>query len=161
MSSCVFAGSFDPLTKGHMDIIARAAAVFDTVHVTIMVNVNKRETFSLKDRINMLNKACERFPNVEADHWSGLLADYMREHHERILIRGVRGCAEFEKEYSSALINKRLNNQFETLFIPSDPSLSAVSSSVVREIAGFGGDISGLVPDEILKDILGILSKKK
>ena len=161
MSSCVFPGSFDPVTAGHMDVIARASAVFDTVRVTVMINVNKRGQIPLDVRLCMLEKACMRYPNVKVDHWDGLLSDYMRKHRQKILIRGVRGCAEFELEYMSAMINRKLNSRFETFLIPADPELNAISSSAVREIAGFGGDIKGLVPDECLKDILECLSKKK
>ncbi|MBR2853830.1 MAG: pantetheine-phosphate adenylyltransferase [Clostridia bacterium] len=161
MSSCVFPGSFDPVTAGHMDIISRASAIFDRVHVTVMVNVNKQGCFPAEDRVRLLQKACARYGNVEVDRWEGLLAEYMREHRERILIRGVRSCSEYEHEYTAALLNRRLNEQAETLLIPADPALSAVSSSAVREIAGFGGEIRGLVPDECLKDIQRMLSKKK
>ena len=161
MSSCVFPGSFDPVTAGHMDVIKRAAAIFDTVRVTVMINVSKQGTIPVEDRIRMMKKACRKFPNVQVDQWDGLLADYMREYGEKVLIRGVRGNAEFEHEYTTAVINRMLNDQFETFLIPSDPKLSAVSSSAVREILAFGGEIKGLVPDTCLKDIREILSKKK
>ena len=161
MSSSVFPGSFDPVTAGHMDVIKRAAAVFDTVRVTVMINVSKQGTIPVEDRIRMMKKACRKFPNVQVDQWDGLLADYMREYGEKVLIRGVRGNAEFEHEYTTAVINRMLNDQFETFLIPSDPKLSAVSSSAVREILAFGGEIKGLVPDTCLKDIREILSKKK
>ena len=159
MSTCVFPGSFDPVTTGHMDIIHRAAALFDTVHVTVMINVNKKGAVPVNDRIRLLKKACKPFPNVIIDQWDGLLADYMRASGEKILIRGVRSGSEFEHEYTAALLNRRLNGQAETLLMPADPSLSIVSSSAVREIAAFGGDISGLVPEECLKDIQRLLSK--
>ena len=159
MSSCVFPGSFDPVTAGHLDLIRRAAAVFDTVRVTVMINVNKQGAVPVEDRIRLLKKACKPYPNVKIDQWDGLLADYMREKGEKILIRGVRGCAEFEHEYSSALLNKGLNGQIETFLMPADPALSVVSSSAVREIAAFGGDLSRLVPSECLKDIQMLLSK--
>ena len=159
MSSCVFPGSFDPVTIGHLDVIKRISAVFDTVRVTVMINISKQGTIHVEDRISLLRKACRRFPNVEVDNWGGLLADYMNKHQDQILIRGVRGCSEFEHEYTSALMNRRLNDRFETLLIPSDPALCAVSSSAVREIAAFGGNIEGLVPKECLKDIQRMLSK--
>ena len=159
MISCVFPGSFDPVTNGHLDVIARVSAVFDTVRVTVMININKQGSIPVEDRIRMLKKACRRFQNVEVDKWEGLLADYMNKHQDQILIRGVRGCSEFEHEYTSALMNRRLNDRFETLLIPSDPALCAVSSSAVREIAAFGGNIEGLVPKECLKDIQRMLSK--
>ena len=161
MSSCVFPGSFDPVTNGHMDVIRRAAAVFDTVRVIVMINVNKQGAVPVCDRIRLLKKACRRLPNVQVDQWDGLLADYMREKGEKVLIRGVGGSAEFEHEYTAAVMNRMLNDQFETFLIPSDPKWSAVSSSAVREIAAFGGEIKGLVPDTCLKDIREVLSKKK
>ena len=101
------------------------------------------------------------FRTCPVDQWDGLLADYMRNTDEDVLIRGVRSNAEFEHEYTTAVINRMLNDQFETFLIPSDPKLSAVSSSAVREILAFGGEIKGLVPDTCLKDIREILSKKK
>ena len=112
MSSCVFPGSFDPVTIGHMDVISRASIVFDHVRVTVMINMNKQGRISIADRIRILKKACMRFPNVEVEQWNGLLADYMREHGEKILIRGVRSCTEYEHEYVSALMNRKLNDQF-------------------------------------------------
>ena len=160
MLSCVFAGSFDPVTAGHMDIISRAAVLFGKVRVTVMHNVHKSGSISVEERIHLLQKACKCFPNVEVDRWEGLLADYMRDRGESILIRGCRNASEFEQEYTASLVNKRLYNQFETLLIPSNPQLSAVSSSAVREVFRFGGDIAGLVPDECLKDIQKLLSKK-
>ena len=161
MNSCVFPGSFDPVTAGHMDIIRRAAGLFDKVYVTVMININKKGTVPVEDRIRLLKKACKGYPNVVIDQWDGLLADYMRERGERILIRGVRGNAEFEHEYDTAILNKRLNGQVETFLIPANPDLTAVSSSAVREIAAFGGEIGGLVPSECQKDIQKLLSKKK
>ena len=160
MSTCVFPGSFDPVTVGHLDIIARASEVFDRVLVTVMINISKAGSFPPEERVRLLKKACAKFPNVEIDRWDGLLADYMRERGARIVLRGVRSFSEYEHEYTSAMLNKRLNGEVETLLIPSDPALSAVSSSAVREIAGFGGDLSSLVPKECLKDIQGLLSKK-
>lgn len=160
MRICVFPGSFDPVTAGHLDVIARASAIFDSVFVTVMVNPGKQGALSVKDRILLLQKACRRFENVAVDQWDGLLADYMRELNARVLIRGVRTCSEFEHEYTAALINRDLNEQIETLLLPSDPGLSHVSSSMVKEIAAFGGDISAFVPKECLQDIRRALSKK-
>ena len=160
MNSCVFPGSFDPVTIGHMNIISRAAAAFEKVNVVVMINVSKAGSLPVHQRIKLLKKACALFPNVFVEEWDGLLAEYMREHNERILIRGVRNCAEFEHEYNSALINGKLNDQIETFLMPSDPLLSVVSSSMVREIAGFVGDISEFVPAECKKDIMKLLSKQ-
>ena len=160
MVSCVFPGSFDPVTRGHMDLIRRAAGLFDHVTVTVMVNISKKNAIPLKERIRLLKKACNDLSNVDVDSWEGLLADYMAEKKERIIIRGVRNIPEFENEMTAARANKMLNGSAETIMIPTDPALAGVSSSAVREIASFGGDISAFVPDSLIKDIEALLSKK-
>ena len=161
MSSCVFPGSFDPVTKGHLDLIARASALFDHVTVAVMVNIHKTGAIPAGERIRLLRKTCSSFQNVSIDHWEGLLADYMREKKERIVIRGIRGTLELEQEISSCSANKMLNENIETLFLLSDPALSGVSSSAVREIASFGGDIRSFVPDSVAEEIRNLLSKQK
>ncbi len=161
MVSCVFPGSFDPVTRGHMDLIERASGLFDHVTVTVMVNISKKNAIPLKERMNLLEKACKAFPNVDVDSWEGLLADYMAEKNERIIIRGVRNVPEFEQEMTAAGANKMLNGSAETILIPTDPALAGVSSSAVREIASFGGDISAFVPEMLIKDIEALLSKKQ
>lgn len=158
MTSCVFPGSFDPVTKGHMSLIARASAMFDQVTVTVMVNIHKKSVFSLDQRLSLLRKACGPYPNVTVDSWDGLLADYMQQHNQRIILRGIRSAAEFEQELFASRANRILRDQIETLFIPSEPELTGVSSSAVREIASFGGDISGFIPAEIAEEINAVLS---
>ena len=159
MVSCVFPGSFDPVTKGHMDLISRAAALFDRVTVTVMVNISKKGSIPAEKRVSILKKACEPYPNVRVDSWNGLLADYMDQKGERIIIRGLRSSAEFDHEYVSYSANKLLNEQAETIFLPCDPKLNGVSSSAVREIAAFGGDISSFVPEDVAEEIRSCLSK--
>ena len=160
MVTCVFPGSFDPVTKGHLDLIERAAAIFDHVTVTLMVNIHKAGSIPADKRIELLQKACRRFRNVSVDRWDGLLADYMREKQEYIIVRGLRDLTEMEHELHSSAANRMLNSCTETVFIPSDPVLSGVSSSAVREIASFGGDISAFVPEELTEEITRLLSKK-
>ena len=160
MNSCVFPGSFDPPTNGHMDLIRRAAGLFDRVTVTVMINVRKAGFLPVEDRIRILRKACEGIENVKIDRWDGLLADYMRKNGERIVLRGTRNAAEFAQEYEAAQINRRLCGNVETLLIPSDPGLSFVSSSMVRELAAFGGDFRPYVPENAGEEILKVLSKK-
>ena len=161
MVSCVFPGSFDPVTKGHMDLIARAAGLFDRVTVTIMVNIHKSGAIPAEKRAELLRRACEPYPNVRIDRWDGLLADYMKEKHEKILIRGIRGGAELDSELQSAAANRMMNDQYEVLFIPSDPKYTGISSSAVREIAAFHGDIQAFVPEAVTEEILELLSNKK
>ena len=109
MKSCVFPGSFDPVTSGHLDLIRRAASLFGQVTVTVMINVNKKGTLPVGERIRILRKACADIGNVRIDRWDGLLSEYMRSKGERIVLRGVRGFDEFEQEFNSAQINRKLN----------------------------------------------------
>lgn len=160
MGSCVFAGSFNPVTNGHLDVIARAARLFDRVTVTVMVNVHKQGVIPLEARVRMLKKVCEPFPNVRVDSWSGLLAEYMRRNGETLLLRGLRSGREFEEEYPNFQVNRRLLEGLETLYLPSDPTLDGIASSTVREIAHFGGDFSWMVPPALLQEITVWLSKE-
>ena len=160
MNSCVFPGSFDPPTVGHMDLIRRAASLFDQVTVTIMVNVRKKNAIPAETRVRILRKACAEYSNVRVERWDGLLADYMREKGERIVLRGVRSVSEFVQEYDQAQINRRLFDGMETMLIPSDPVLSSVSSSAVRELAAFGGDISPYIPEAAREEISDALSNE-
>ncbi len=160
MVSCVFPGSFDPVTRGHLDLISRAACVFDRVTVTVMVNISKKAAFPAEQRVSMLKKICLPFPNVEVDSWNGLLADYMKQKGEKIVIRGLRSSAEFDQENISASANKLLNPEIETVFIPCDPALNGVSSSAVREIAAFGGEIGSFIPEQLAEEIKEKLLKQ-
>ena len=154
MSSCVFPGSFDPFTCGHLDLVERASALFDTVRVTVMLNRSKIGSIPFADRLCLIRKACAALPNVVVDSWQGLLADYIRKYPGSIILRGVRNTAEFENEIRVADINRRLNPSAETLLMPASSQWADVSSSAVREIASFGGEIAGLVPDCIADDVI-------
>ena len=160
MVSCVFPGSFDPVTKGHLDLIARASAIFEHVTVTVMINVRKSGSIPVEKRISILKKVCVPYPNVDVDHWEGLLSDYMHDKQERIIIRGLRSSIEMEQEILANSANRMLNSEIETLFLPTDPAFQGISSSAVREISAFGGDISAFVPESVRKEIEEILSKK-
>lgn len=160
MTSCVFPGSFDPVTKGHLDLIARASALFDHVTVTVMNNIHKTGSIPVTKRIALLKTVCGAYPNVKVDNWDGLLADYMQEKNERIVLRGIRGTAELDYELAACASNRMLNHDIETLFMPCNPAFNGISSSAIREIAAFGGDIRGFVPDQITEEIIGLLSKK-
>ena len=160
-SLCVFPGSFDPVTVGHMDLIGRAAGMFDSVTVAVMVNIAKKGMIPYEERVRILRKACAKFPNVQIELWKGLLADYLREHPSTVVIRCVRNAAEAELEIRTAAINRRLYPQAETLLIPASAELADISSSAVREIAGFGGDITGLVPKNVYCDIMKYMSSER
>lgn len=146
MSSCVFPGSFDPLTNGHLNLILRTAAMYDEVNVTVMVNRSKPGCIPYEERVRMIRKACAEIPNVRVEMWNGLLADYMRKHSGAVVVRGVRNVLEFEQEMNAAAINRRLFPGLETVLIPATDEFEEVSSSAVREIASFGGDYSCFVP---------------
>ncbi len=161
MTSCVFPGSFDPVTRGHMDLIRRAAGLFDRVTVTVMINIHKRGTFSPEERIRLLEKACAGLNNVRVDRWNGLLADYMREKGEKCVLRGARSAGEFEGEIAASAINGQLNPGMETLLMPASGAWAELSSSTVREIAAFGGDVRPFVPECVAEEIAGALANKK
>ena len=161
MSSCVFPGSFDPVTRGHVDLISRMSVLFDHVTVTVMNNIHKNGSIPVDTRINLLEKACGSFSNVYVERWDGLLADYMKKKGETIIVRGIRSGLEFDQELQSSMANRRLNSKLETVFLPCSPLTEGISSSAVREIAAFGGDISAFVPDGLTEEITALLSKEK
>ena len=154
MKYCVFPGSFDPPTRGHLDLIRRAAGMFDRVTVTVMVNVSKNGLIPWEERVRMLKKACADIPNVRVELWKGLLADYMRQQKKpAVVIRGVRNTAEYEHEAETAAVNRMLCPGLETVLIPASEGMDMVSSSTVREIATFGGSYDIFIPEEIREDI--------
>lgn len=154
MSACVFPGSFDPITRGHLNLIERAARLYDSVTVTVMVNISKTGIFPYEERVQLIRKACRGIPNVRAELWKGLLSDYMREHPGSVVLRCVRNTEEFEQEMNAAAMNRRLCPEMETLFMPAAAEWADVSSTAVREIAAFGGDIRKLVPSNVYRDIM-------
>ena len=161
MISCVYPGSFDPVTAGHIHLISRASQMFDRVTVTVMINIQKSGTIPVDRRVELLQRACASFANVFIDQWNGLLSDYMQIHHEKTVIRGIRNALEYEQEAAAFCANRQLNNRIETLFVPADPAFTGVSSSVVREIASFGGNIAPFVPEGLAEEINKLLSNKK
>lgn len=153
-SRCLYPGSFDPVTLGHMDVIRRAAALFDTVVVGVLHNPEKRGCFSVEQRVDMLNRACAGIPNVRVISYGGLLAQLTRETGISVVVRGVRGVADLESETVMARINRQLNPTLETLFLPASPEMGEISASMVRQLAAFGADLSAYVPLEALPVIL-------
>ena len=154
MKYCVFPGSFDPPTRGHLDLIRRAAGMFDRVTVTVMVNVAKTGVIPWEERVRILKKACADIPNVKVELWKGLLADYMRQQKKpAVVVRGVRNAAEYEHEAEAAAVNRMLCPGLETVLIPASEGMNMVSSSTVREIAAFGGSYDFFIPEEIREDI--------
>ena len=147
-------GSFDPVTYGHLDIITRAARMCDRLIVVVAHNKAKQCAFTPEERVEMIRKCVSSLPNVEVVHFEGLLADYAAARNANAIIKGLRALSDFEYEFQMALTNKKLNPNVETLFLTTAAENMYVSSSMVRQIAGMGGDISGFVPDVIREDIL-------
>lgn len=143
---CVYPGSFDPVTMGHLDVIERAAALFDEVIVAVMHNVNKRGCFPVEQRMALIEQAAARLPNVRVDKWDGLLVDYVRQSGACAVVRGLRAVSDFESEMTMAQVNAQLLPGMETLFLMTKPEHACISSSVVREAASFGADIRAFVP---------------
>jgi len=146
-------GSFDPITIGHIDIITRAAAMFDKVIVVVMKNMNKTGCFSPEERKQLIIKSVGNIKNVEVDIYDGLLADYAKQKNACAIVKGLRAMSDFEYEFQMALTNKKLNPEIETVFLTTKAENMYVSSSIVRQIASMGGDISSFVPENILGDI--------
>ncbi len=142
-------GSFDPVTLGHVDIIKRASKMFDKVIVAVLVNMSKTPSFSIDERIALLEKVLSDVPNVEIVGFSGLLADYARERDAHAVVKGLRAMSDFEYEFQMALTNKRLNPDLDTVFLTSDSQYMYLSSSMVKQVASLGGDISYFVPESI------------
>ena len=161
MTSCVFPGSFDPVTVGHLDLIRRASERFDLVTVTVMINIRKKGNIEPEERVRLLRKACAGLQNVRVDSWDGLLSRYMLEKNETIILRGVRTAGEFEAEREAALVNRLLAPGADTWLVPASEGLSCVSSSMVRELAAFGGDIRRFVPEGLAEEILEALSNQE
>ena len=156
---CLYPGSFDPVTLGHLDVIKRAAAIFDTVVVGVLHNPDKLGCFSVEQRMDMLRRACEGIPNVEIIAWPGLLANLTRETGIRVVVRGVRNTADLDSETTMAHINGQLDPGLETIFLPAAPGRADVSASMVRQLAQFGADISNYVSPQVLPDILAAFSQ--
>ena len=150
---CVYAGSFDPVTVGHEDIIRRAAKMCDRLIVTVMYNINKKGCFTVEQRMELLTKVAAEFPNVEVDAWDGLMVDYVRKVGADFVVRGLRGVRDLESERDLAEINARLCPGLETVFLLAKPEFGCVSSSALREAAAFGADYSSFVPACILEDM--------
>ena len=160
MKTAVCPGSFDPITAGHLDIITRAAGLFDRVIVLISVNAAKKTSFTLEERAELARKAVAHLPNVEVDSFSGLLVDYVEKQNADAIVRGLRAMSDFEYEFQMALANKILYDGAETVFLTTSAENMYLSSSVVKQIASFGGDITHFVPECILEDIKARLWKE-
>ncbi len=154
----VYPGSFDPPTNGHVDLILRAAKIFDKVIILVMKNVNKKSTFSIKERLEMLDIILKEYKlkNVVIDKYNGLLIDYLKKNNINLVLRGLRAVSDFEYEFQMVLTNRKMFSEIETVYFMPDIKWIYISSSLVKEIAKFGGDISCFVP----KGVVEIIKRK-
>lgn len=153
MTTAIYTGSFDPITLGHLNMIKRASRVFDKLIVCIMFNKDKTPLFTPEERLRQVRLVTRRFPNVEVDQSDLLVADYARKKGAAVIVRGLRAVSDYEKECQMALINKRLNPELETFFLPASEKYMYLSSSAVKELALFGADLSAFAPREIIGEI--------
>ncbi|SDB99263.1 Phosphopantetheine adenylyltransferase [Geodermatophilus telluris] len=153
MRRAVCPGSFDPVTNGHVDVITRAAALYDELVVAVLVNPGKAGLFTVEERMELLREAVAELPNVVVDSFTGLLVDYCRGHDLPVVVKGLRAVSDFEYELQMAQMNRELAG-IETLFVPTAPQVGHLSSSLVKQIATFGGDVSRLVPRGVLDRLL-------
>jgi pantetheine-phosphate adenylyltransferase len=149
MATAVCPGSFDPVTNGHLDVFARAAAQFDHLTVGVLINKKKSSLFTVAERMDLLSECVAEFPNVSVDSFHGLLVDYCRANGISAIVKGLRAVSDFDYELQMAQMNYRLAG-VETLFVSTNPVYGYLSSSLVKEVATYGGDITGLVPDTVL-----------
>lgn len=149
MKRVVCPGSFDPITFGHLDIIKRASSIFDEVVIAVLVNQTKKTLFSVDERISMIKEVTKEYPNVSVDSWSGLLVDYCKQNEIPMIVKGLRAVTDFDYELQMSQINLQLQG-VETLFMSTAPAHSFLSSSLVKEIASFGGDVSSYIPAVLL-----------
>jgi pantetheine-phosphate adenylyltransferase len=154
---CVCPGSFDPVTNGHLDVIERAGRLYDQVTVAIMINNSKRGMFEVEERAELLREVTAGLGNVVFDSHHGLLVDYCRDHAIPVIVKGLRAVTDFDYELQMAQMNHRLTG-VETLFVATSPEHSFLSSSLVKEVATYGGDVSGLVPEAVLRRLAKRLS---
>lgn len=156
-------GSFDPITNGHLDIIVRGAKIFDEIYVSVLNNSTKTPLFSVQERIELIKEVTKDIPNVKVDSFDGLLVDYAKSVNANALIRGLRAVSDFEYEMQNASMNRVLDDAVETFFIMTNNQYSFLSSSIVKEVAKYGGDISELVPPIVenqLRNKFALLRKK-
>ncbi len=159
MQRVVCPGSFDPVTNGHLDIIGRAAALYDEVFVAVLINITKKSLFSVDERVEMLSEVTKDYGNVRIERFHGLLVDFCAANGITAVVKGLRAVSDFEYEMQLAPMNYRLA-RVETLFMTTNPLYSFLSSSLIKEIAKYGGDVSGLVPDQVLSRLQARLAEE-
>ena len=153
MKTAIYPGSFDPVTLGHLNIIKRAARCFDKLIVCVMVNSQKNGLFTPEERVELIRKVVSQLPNVEVDASSVLLAEYARQRRARVIVKGLRAVSDFESEVQMAVVNRKLNPNVDTMFLPSNEKYTYLSSTVVKEMVRYGVELSDFIPREIIEDV--------
>ena len=152
MKVAIYPGSFDPVTSGHLNIIQRAAKIFDKLIVCVMVNAGKNPMFTLEERVELIRRVTTELPNVEVDSSSELLADYAKRRGSCVIVKGLRAGSDFENEFQMALINHKINPELDTMFLTAESQYMYLSSSTVKELGNYGVDLSDFLPVQIIPD---------
>lgn len=160
MKIAIYPGSFDPVTSGHLNIIQRAAKIFDKLIVCVMVNGGKNPMFTLEERVALIRRVTEDIPNVEVDSSSDLLADYAKRRGSCVIVKGLRAGSDFENEFQMALINHKINPELDTMFLTAESQYMYLSSSTVKELGNYGVDLSDFLPEQIIPDFQRKLGTK-
>ena len=160
MKIAIYPGSFDPVTSGHLNIIQRAAKIFDKLIVCVMVNAGKNPMFTLEERVDLIRRVTKSLPNVEVDSSSELLADYAKRRGSCVIVKGLRAGSDFENEFQMALINHMINPELDTMFLTAESQYMYLSSSTVKELGSYGVDLSDFLPKEIVPDFQERIEKR-
>lgn len=160
MKIAVYPGSFDPITLGHLNIIRRSAAIFDTVYVCVMKNSDKKQLFTREERTELICRTIKKYPNVVVETADGLLVEYARDKGAKVIIRGLRAVSDFDWEFQMALANRKIDPSIDTLFFASSEKYTYLSSTVVKELAKYKADLRDFVPREIIEDIIAKTNNK-
>lgn len=160
MKTAVYPGSFDPITSGHLNIIRRAANIFDKLIVCVMVNAGKNPMFTQSERADLIRRVTADLPNVEVDCSSELLAEYARRRGSCVIVKGLRAGSDFENEFQMALVNRKINPELDTMFLTADSEYMYLSSSMVKELGSYNVELDDFIPKEIIPDFLARLGKK-
>ena len=150
MKVAIYPGSFDPITSGHLNIIRRAANIFDKLIVCVMVNAGKNPMFSLEERVDLIRRVTKDIPNLTVEHSNALLAEFAREQGSCVIVKGLRAVSDFENEFQMALINKKINPELDTMFLTAESQYMYLSSSTVKELANYDVDLSDFLPEQII-----------
>ncbi|GAA0124238.1 MULTISPECIES: pantetheine-phosphate adenylyltransferase [Clostridium] len=153
MRKAVYPGSFDPITKGHLDIIKRASYIFDEVVVAVLINPDKKGWFTIEERVEQIKKVTANMPNIKVESFSGLLVDFMNDKEIDVIVKGLRSMSDFDYEFQMALMNKKLDKTKETLFMMTNSKYSYLSSSSTKQVALFGGCLEDLVPEVTQEEV--------